>query len=964
VLESPAGQRRRIDVETGLTVFEVKRDLRVGNVRAEAVEQLARYVTDRTETMQQRYVGVLTDGAEWHLYHLVDGALVPVSRPFLVDPATPDVESLCVWLEGVLATAEQITPTPLEIARRLGADSPAHALNTFDLTTLYELHHDRPAVKLKRELWAKLLTTALGTAFADEDRLFVEHTLLVTSAEIISHAVVGIDPADPLVPAASLVQGALFAQAQIAGVVEPDFFDWVVEVPGGDRFVKALARRLSRFAWGQVEHDVMKVLYESVISAEQRHRLGEYYTPDWLADEIVSAAVTDPLEQRVLDPGCGSGTFLFHVVRRYLKAAEDGGIGNPDAILGVTAHVMGVDVHPVAVTLARVTYLLAIGLERLQAADRPAFAVPVYLGDSVQWGQERTLFSAEALTVPTDDGAQLFADELRFPERLLADAGRFDRLVAELADKATRRERGSPFPSLAATFRLFAVHPDDQEVLTRTFETVCGLHDDDRNHIWGYYVRNLARPVWLSQPANRVDVLVGNPPWLAYRYMTAPMQEAFRVMSQELRLWAGATVATHQDLSALFVVRCVGQYLREGGRFGFVMPLAALSRRQFAGFRAGDHPAPAEPVRVAFGRPWDLHRVKPSFFPVPASVVFGERTARSSVPLSQPPELWSGRLPLPNASRSVAMQSLTRTTAARRAEHMAGSAYGPRFANGATVFPRLLFVVEEAHRSALGTGAGRRAVHSERSPNEKRPWRDLPPLEGVVESQFVRQLYLGDSILPFRSPTPRLAVIPLDGQTLLDGGSERLDYYPGLAAWWRQAEVLWSAYRSSERLSLAERLDYRHGLTQQFPAPAHRVVYSKAGMYMAATRVSDPAAVIENTLYWAAVADIDEARYLTAILNSGALTELVRPLQARGEHNPRHFDKYIFQIPIPLYDSGDHRHLQLVDLAAVAERVAGDVELSDGVSFQALRRRIRFALSESGIAEGIDALVSSLVSVS
>jgi SAM-dependent methyltransferase len=653
VLEQPAGQRRRIDVEAGLTVFEVKRDLRVGNIRAEAVEQLTGYVADRTATMRQRYVGVLTDGAEWHLYHLAGGTLTAVST-MVIDPASPDVEGLCVWLEGVLATAQQVTPTPQEIARRLGADSPAHALDAAELASLYQAHAGLPSVKLKRELWAKLLTTALGTAFADEDRLFVEHTLLVLTAELISHAVVGFDPADPSIAAATLAQGALFAQAQIAGVVEADFFDWVVEVPGGDRFVKTLARRLARFAWGQVEHDVMKVLYESVIGAETRHRLGEYYTPDWLAEEIVAATVTDPLGQRVLDPGCGSGTFLFHAVRRYLNAADDAGVANPDAISGVTSQVVGVDVHPVAVTFARVTYLLAIGMERLQAADRPAFAVPVYLGDSVQWGQERTLFSADALSVPTDDGAQLFADELRFPERLLADAGHFDQLVAELADKAATRRPDAAVPPLGPTFRRFAVHPDDQEALARTFETMCRLHDRGRDHIWGYYVRNLARPVWLSQPANRVDVLVGNPPWLSYRFMTAGMQQAFAAMSRERGLWAGAAVATHQDLSGLFVVRCVELYLRDGGRFGFVMPLAALSRRQFAGFRSGDYPAPAERVRVAFDRPWDLHGVKPSFFPVPASVVFGQRAKGSATPLSQPPEAWSGRLPNPNVPQAVA----------------------------------------------------------------------------------------------------------------------------------------------------------------------------------------------------------------------------------------------------------------------------------------------------------------------
>ena len=584
VLESPAGQRRRIDVETGFTVFEVKRDLRTGKVRQDAVLQLAGYVVSRTEAMQQRYVGVLTDGAEWHLYSLAGDELTRVSS-LEVDPRSPDVDGLCLWLEGVLATDEKIKPTPREITARLGADSPAHALDASDLTVLYQAHRDLPAVQLKRELWAKLLTTALGTAFSDDDRLFIEHTLLVTTAKIIAHAVVGIDPADPSVSPVVLARGGLFAQAQITGVVDHDFFDWVVEVAGGRQWVRTLARRLTRFAWDQVEHDVMKVLYESVISTSERHRLGEYYTPDWLAEEIVSQVVTEPLAQRVLDPGCGSGTFLFHAVRRYLHAAAAAGTANADAVRGVISHVTGVDVHPVAVTFARVTYLLAIGMDRLQAADRPPVAIPVYLGDSVQWSHGETLMHADGLSIPTDDGSRLWADDLRFPERLLDDAGRFDQLVSELADRAADREPGAPVPSLAAVFRRYAVNPEDQPVLAQTFEIMCRLHDEGRNHIWGYYVRNLARPVWLAQPANRVDALIGNPPWLAYRYMPAAMQASFRELSDTRNLWAGATVAPQQDLSALFVVRCIELYLRPGGQFGFVMPLAALSRRQFAGFR-------------------------------------------------------------------------------------------------------------------------------------------------------------------------------------------------------------------------------------------------------------------------------------------------------------------------------------------------------------------------------------------
>ena len=106
------------------------------------------------------------------------------------------------------------------------------------------------------------------------------------------------------------------------------------------------------------------------------------YTPDWLAERIVTEVITDPLHNRALDPGCGSGTFLFHAIRHYLAAADADGLSNEDAIRGATEHVIGLDLHPLAVTFARVTYLLAIGMERL-AARRGPFSVRVYLGDSL-----------------------------------------------------------------------------------------------------------------------------------------------------------------------------------------------------------------------------------------------------------------------------------------------------------------------------------------------------------------------------------------------------------------------------------------------------------------------------------------------------------------------------------------------------------------------------------------------------
>jgi hypothetical protein len=87
------------------------------------------------------------------------------------------------------------------------------------------------------------------------------------------------------------------------------------------------------------------------------------------------------------------------------------------------------------------------------------------------------------------------------------------------------------------------------------------------------------------------------------------------------------------------------------------------------------------------------------------------------------------------------------------------------------------------------------------------------------------------------------------------------------------------------------------------------------------------------------------------------------PLQARREHNPRHFHKLVWQLPIPLYDGEDPTHRRLVELAAQAETVAADVDVSKYGTFQAQRRLIREELVRQGLAAEIDDLVMFLVQI-
>ena len=952
-LETHVGdQHRRIDVETGRTVIEVKRSLSSGTSINHAVAQLTDYVVTRTNEVGQRYVGILTDGRLWIAYHEHDGQLAEATRHQAV-AGDQGATGLLRWLEGVLATRKSIPPTPDEIADRLGASSSSHAVDHATLAALYADHRDLPTVVLKRDLWANLLRSALGTQFTDSDELFLEHTLLVNSAEIIAHLVLGLD-AENLSPA-TLLSGDQFAIAGLYGVVDRDFFDWVLEVPGGSTFVTGLARRLARFDWSHVEHDVLKVLYESVIPAETRKLLGEYYTPDWLANQVIGEVVTDPLNQRVLDPSCGSGTFVFYAVRRYLAAAEVAGVTLSDAMNQVSSRVIGIDLHPVAVALARVTYLLALGRRRLNATDRGTLSVPIYLGDSLGWDQREDLMSVDQLVIPTEVADQLLPGELRFPEHLLSNSAAFDDLVQSLVDESGRAAGRTGGKLSEGTIRRLAIADADVAILNANFARLKELHEAKRNHVWSYYIRNVSRPAWLARDENRVDILVGNPPWLSYRHMTPSMQARFKALAQDRGFWHNETTATHQDLAGLFVARAVERYLRAGGRFGFVVPNSVVDRDYWGGFRRGLF----DGAHVSFTPSWDLRRVRPHLFPRGSAVIFGRRGPQAT-PMPTTAIIWSGRAPHRHAALDTAHQL----------RHALGelsvgsgdtppSPYKTRFANGANLFPRMLFRVEPITASALGVPAGRTHVKSRRSVAENKPWKEQPDLTGMVETQFLRPTILGEQILPFRVMPPEQFVIPLTTRgDVLSGDGSAIDAYPGLATWVRAAEALWNQLGGS-KMTLAEQIDHMGKLRQQVPAPSLRVVYAASGMHIAAALLDNPRVVVEHAAYWAAVATEQEGHYLVGILNSPILTELTRPLMAYGK-DERHIDKNVWKLPIPSFDPTDERHQRIAELARDLAATADATKFTSNY-FVTQRQQLRQHTATSAAGTELNELVAELL---
>lgn len=938
----------RADALLGRTILEFKRDMRVESADAES--QLARYIGQRQQDTGDYFIGIATDGAVFIAYELRGETLVELAQ---YTPTIDDPGSLLAWLDTAVAIQPEIPPEPDAVRKELGRASLSYFVAHTELARLWQEVRSTPEVELKRTLWADLLQMVYGKS-VDADDLFFQHTYLTVVAKTMATQALGI----PLPKSADLLSGLPFRDASISGAVESDFFDWILAAPDGAKLVNRVATQAARFRLQDIQHDVLKGLYESLIDPEQRHQLGEYYTPDWLADLMVREVVTDPLAQRVLDPSCGSGTFLFHAVRHFLAAAETDGRDNAAALAACTESVIGVDIHPVAALIARVTYLLALGPERLRR-DRAELAIPVYLGDSLQWNTEGYITGRDVI-IRVPDGPQL-----RFPATVVENLAKFDRVVQRMLDYS---ERGASSDALRAWLQREQIGNErDWNPLTETYQHLCDLRAAGRDHIWGYVVRNQARPAWLSSKDQRADVIIGNPPWLAYRYMSSAMQDRFKDECQRRNLWSGGRVATHQDLSAYFFARCAELYaIQEPDRhslLAFVLPYATLHRKQYEGFRSGVFgKGDVVFARAAFQEAWTFDESVQPLFPVPACVLIGRVGAGGTPP--QQVTAFTGALPRRDARPAEAARYLTQRPAPwpTGGERAGGSAYREKFRQGATLVPRMLCLVEEVQSvGMLGSAADMPIVQSRRTRQEKEPWKSLPALRQQVERKFLRPVYLGESIAPYRLLQPVQGVIPWEtgSKRLLDAAAAQQAGYPHLSAWLSDAERLWDAHGAG-RMTFIEQLDYYRKLSVQFPVPSLRVVYAASGTLPAAAILHERQAVLEHALYWAATGK-REAHYITAILNSETARTRVEHLQASGKYGKRHFDKLMFELPIPLFNVNDPLHRELASASARAAKIAASVPLKEGMYFVTARKHIRAALHDHGIAQENEELVTRLL---
>ena len=956
------------DIAYSNVIIEWEKDLAKTGRHAE--DQLAEYLAGKWHSGERYDFSLIaTDGRVWRIYAPNLDVLLsdaPPGRSGLRQVEAFEVkrdneEAFFYFLDRHLFRTQRRRATLSDIQLDFGDSSRAFINTTRAMRrAMPDAAATASPVQVAFEQWQRFLQLAYGK-FDEDSSIYLVHTYLSVFAKLLAYAV--------LKPAAQpdddelrrVLTGDAFNALNVAHFVEGDFFYWVAQ----PAFFAALApafrelfNLIREYDFTDVEEDILKGVYQELIDIDTRHALGEYYTPDWLCERIV-AELHLKRDSQVLDPACGSGSFLRAVVARLKREWPD---MPPQQIAD---QVKGIDVHPLSVQIAKTTMLLALG-ESVARAARPV-TLNVYLANTLFLSQDegrKTLYTTGHHFLVRVDDQKLPLDMEPFIGHPDSFARAID-LAQHFVESHAQSDVSLTTFALAVHGRIEGTTLSDLNIaeLYAVYRAMRRARERGRDSIWQFVLQNNYQPVFMYRV---FDVIVGNPPWLTYADITSgDYQELVRGIAKQYALMPSAKANNpHIDLAAVFLAHC-GKYLaKPNAQIAFVLPRAFLTADQHHNARAG----------VANGfkltAVWDLDGVKP-LFNVPACVFFaqasqpegvGEARRRAVPHVGLGGRVFSGRLPRPHLHWEEASAFLKeeRTdwyfqelgTASSRKKRsalvrrrIAGgvglNAYVDRFKQGATIVPRAFYFVKvDGDTQNLAKRVVSVRTHPLARREAKKPWDDIT-LEGRVQGEFLFRTAAARNIVPFVLINPPLVVLPLQAVDSSSGSGETADSAKKwtllspeqltamgkieTAQWFAKGNRVWNERRSDNAkksdMSAAGRLDFQHGLTDQPVAARWAVLYNASGKDASAcvtdVQAHDHRFMAESTTYVCFTAE-EEAHYLCCYLNSGFANAAIKEFQAKGLFGERHVHKKILELPWPAFTVNNPWHRKLAALGREA----------------------------------------------
>ncbi len=252
----------------------------------------------------------------------------------------------------------------------------------------------------------------LHASFERDEIIFIIHTYLAMIIKLIAieliHQMLQLQDKTPLrdllgQPSSelkdyfdSLEKNKVFPQLGFPNLLaDINFFGWYVQEWDEhlEMWVRSCLQLLSNYSVplsnqeSDIADDLFRSLYHQLLTPALRRELGEVYTPKWLVEFMIEDAEYEGnLKKKILDPACGSGTFLIHLIKiAQIWSNKMNLKRNINQLL--EQGIVGFDLNPIAILAARINYLWAA--RSLIEVEEP-FHIPVHLVDSLTFNISKT----------------------------------------------------------------------------------------------------------------------------------------------------------------------------------------------------------------------------------------------------------------------------------------------------------------------------------------------------------------------------------------------------------------------------------------------------------------------------------------------------------------------------------------------------------------------------------------------
>ncbi len=797
-------------------------------------------------------------------------------------------------------------------------------------------------VQVSLEQWKRFLSIAYGT-FDDSEKNFLIHTYLSIFSKMLAYAAVSnedyIDDDD----LKGIISGGIFSRHNIQNFVENDFFHWINSersFSGLKKVFRLVAQEISAYDFSEVDEDILKGVYQELIDLDTRHALGEYYTPDWLCERIVNE-FQFKAGDKILDPACGSGSFLRAVIHRITELSP-----------GITAEeisngLYGIDIHPLSVQIAKTTVLLALG-KRIGESEKPLHLNIILANTLLSPQGVEKLFGGEFFM-------QIDQNKLRLSTKIFEDVNLFDEAIEicnELAEQSmnSKKESIQTFQnSLTRRYKKIDDNPQVIDSFYSIYEILKSVKEAGRDSIWKFIVQNLYKPYFLS---NKFDYVIGNPPWFTLNAVkNEEYQNTLIALAEkyDIKPIKAANMA-QLEIASVFFAHCANYFLKPKGKIIFVIPRSFFSADHHDSTRGGK----AKGFKLT--QVWDLDKVKP-LFRIPSGVLFAEKTVKKAN-LSKDGlngKSFSGNLPAHNCSLKTADKKLTEVNnkwfynkqgnaSALSTKRIKSSnrfnQYKNEFKLGATLFPRNFYFIETDQENVPNFID--RIINVKTAEfiktDAKEPWKKIH-FNDKVESNFLFRTALAKSILPFAMHKPDLILLPLivekDSKNyktvrILSPDELRHEGFLYASKWFKNADDIWNRHKTerSKNLTANDRINYQKGITSQDINKKYLVIYNTSGKDANGTAIQrkdfDLEFIVDYKSFAFYTDNFDEANYLTAFLNSSIPNEMMKDFQSRGLFGARDVCKKILDIYWPKFDRKNKIHLQLTELSKKSHHLVSE----------------------------------------